>query len=99
MMRDDISYGRTNVICRELRVSRLCRICPTFPDLSEHLHESTQMTSANSRSVARKYHNPPNVSKAITLQDTRRPGTYKVCSPPRMDQRNPSITPAIGLRK
>ena len=56
-----------------------------------------QITSAKLRSVRRKCQIPPTISTATTAMDRAKPGQYIACSPPRIDQRKPSMMPTIGL--
>ena len=56
-----------------------------------------QITSAKERSVRRKYQIPLTISTATTPMDRAKPGQYIACSPPRIDQRKPSMMPTIGL--
>lgn len=56
-----------------------------------------QMTSAKVRSILRKYHTPPTSKIDITAILRSNPGRKSGEAPPETDQRNPSITPTIGL--
>src|SRR5262245_16496761 len=56
-----------------------------------------QMTSANVRSVFRKYLIPVASTTRITVSETRKPGQYIRVAPFSSDHRNPSIVPTIGL--
>lgn len=58
-----------------------------------------QITSANVRSILRKCHMPLTRSRMTPIMEAINPGQKSVFRPPRMHQRNPSITPTIGFNE